>query len=87
MTTRPLLKRYIDEDGNEMMAVAAWFYDEMAQILDQFEALQALNLRLAAAVVDLNDDLQRVRPYDFKTNAQVQHALAIATAKQIMEGK
>lgn len=33
--TKPLIKRYTDESGNEMVAVAAWFYDEMVKAIPE----------------------------------------------------
>lgn len=42
MPTKPLIKRYTDEYGNKMVAVAEWFYEEMAKSLDMIETWQPI---------------------------------------------
>jgi len=32
--SRPLIRHYVDEHGNEMVALAKWFYDEMVAALE-----------------------------------------------------
>jgi len=31
--SRPLIRHYVDEQGNEMVALAKWFYDEMVSCM------------------------------------------------------
>lgn len=45
--TKPLLRRYTDEQGNDMVAVAAWFYD---QIIDLFNDEQPIIEGLTEAI-------------------------------------
>ncbi len=33
--SKPLLRRYTDDQGNEMIAVAAWFYDQMVDCMEE----------------------------------------------------
>lgn len=38
MPTSPLIKRYTDEDGNKMVALAEWFYEWLISLLEEDNA-------------------------------------------------
>lgn len=44
MTTKPLFRRYTDEQGNDMIAIAAWFYDEIVKCLPWSEFSRTENI-------------------------------------------
>lgn len=77
MPTAPLLRRYKDDDGHEMMAVAAWFYGEMVNCA---EVITAQNKMLASAVVALASKDIHVSRFTPTT-----HSEAITLAKEILK--
>lgn len=55
MPGRPLIKRYIDENGNQMISMAAWFYDEMVAGLDVNLAARAELEKVRDLATDISE--------------------------------
>lgn len=34
MSTKPLIRYYTDEQGNDMVEVSAWYFDELIRLLE-----------------------------------------------------